>query len=99
MEKFSDCPRIDLECFDKAIERGWTADFDWRDKTYGRTTPENCPHFPVSYRKGNVVAWKCITFNTGIQYIKVADLIDGSYRNHRDYDDFNQVLENETNFN
>jgi len=100
MKKFSDSPRIDLICYDKAVEQGWTPKFDWRDKTHNRTTPENCPHYPISYKKGAVMAWKQVNRYTLEPYFKVADLIDdsGGCCNHRNYDNFDQILENENNF-
>jgi len=98
MKNWSDSPRIDLNCFDKAVAQGWTPVFDWRDKTNGRTTPDNCPHNPVGYKKGIVNAWKCIDFHTGVSYFRVADLTDGRFCLHRNYDNFNEILEKETVF-
>ncbi|MFW6272738.1 MAG: hypothetical protein ACOC2U_03055, partial [bacterium] len=81
--------------FEQAVARGWTPVFDWRDKTNGRTSPENCPHNPVGYKKGVVNAWKCVNFYTHETYFRVADLIDGMFCNHRDYKNMEEVLEKE----
>ena len=95
MKKWSDSPRIDLVCMEDAIAMGWTPKFDWRDKAHGRTTPENCPHNPVGYKKGIVHAWKCIDFYTAKSYFRVANMREGKFYNHRNYDSMAEVIENE----
>ena len=95
MKKWSDSPRIDLCYMEHAISQGWTPEFDWRDKTHNRTTPDNCPHNPVGYKKGVVHAWKCIDYKKHVPYFRVANMREGKFYNHRNYDSMAEVIENE----
>ncbi|HLO91538.1 MAG TPA: hypothetical protein VK172_10280 [Lentimicrobium sp.] len=111
IEKWEDCGRDDLSNIPLAIQKGWTPEFDHKDKMNGRTTIENVPHECVSFKKGNKSAWKCYRnckdpnpqmlrgvpyqFNSLESYWQVADLIDNHYRNHRQYADLSQAFEKE----
>ncbi|MBN1117780.1 MAG: hypothetical protein JXA77_11280 [Bacteroidales bacterium] len=97
MKNWTDCQRDDLNNIPLAIEKGWSPDFNYKDKMHHRTTPENVPHDCVSFKKDNKSAWKIYT-KTSESYFpqwRVADLIDGYYRNHRTYDTLEDVFENE----
>lgn len=86
-EKWEDCGRKDLSIIPIAERMGWKLEFDDRDKSLGRTTIDNVPHFPVGFKKDNVHVWKAgKTLSEGFELFWVcADLIDGSYKNHRQY--------------
>lgn len=88
-----DFERDDLNHIDIAIEEGWLPDFSYRDKIHYRTIPENFPHDPVSFVKGNKYTWK--GYKHDKSYWIVADLIDKHYTNHRQYDTLELVFENE----
>lgn len=97
MANWQDCGRDDLSNIPMMIQAGWTPRFTDTDKRYGRVTPEHVPHEAVSFEKGVKVAWKCYhtKHNDIIPYWKVADLIDGYYKNRRDYDQLDEVTASE----
>ena len=79
------------------IEKGWSPDFDYKDKMHHRTTPELVPQNPVNFIKGIKTAWKVYrtTNNNIVGFWKVADLINGYFKNHRTYDTIGEVFEKE----
>jgi hypothetical protein len=92
---WEDCPRDDLNQIPLAIVRGWEIRFHYKDMRHGRITPYNVPHEGVGFVKGNVHTWKCYKHTEPYSYWRVADLIEGYFCNHRDYDTLPEVFEKE----
>lgn len=84
--------RVDLYMIPTMVENGWLPFFNYEDKRHGRTTPDYVPMHPVGFVKDNVHAWKCINRTTGVIFWRVADLIDGQYRNHISLSDLEEVI-------
>jgi hypothetical protein len=102
--QWEDCPRTDLNSIPKALQKGWTPDFDDRDKYYNRITPQDIPCHPVSFIKGNKTAWRCIKVSKPehrgdcsifTEYWCVVDHLDGKQIAQRIFDNFDQILETE----
>jgi hypothetical protein len=98
MKKWTDYERDDLHNIPLAIEKGWTPDFDYKDKMHKRTTPDNPPQQDAAhFKKGVKVAWKIYVSTSTSLYSqwRVADLINGHFRNHRTYDTIEEVFDKE----
>jgi hypothetical protein len=92
---WEDCPRDDLNQIPMAISKGWQPDFNSRDKRNGRIVPHDVPADCVSFVRGNVHTWKCYKHEEPFSYWRVADLVDHSFVNRRDYDTLPEVFANE----
>ncbi len=96
-KKWEDCPREDLNSIPKMIAAGFEPEFSYADKRHGRATPEFVPHDAVSFKRGTLHVWK--TYKRTDEGIfsawTAADLIDGSYCNHRKYDELDEVIKKE----
>lgn len=84
--------RYDKEMIPVMIEAGWTPEISQKDINAGRTDLNSMLLHPINFVKDNVHAWKNINSSTGKIYWRVADLIDGYYRNHVSLDDLNEVI-------
>lgn len=62
-----------------ALAAGFQIEFDDRDKTAGRTTPDNPPHYHYQFKRGKSWIW-----STKTGYM-TAELIDGRFCNHEPY--------------
>lgn len=83
-KKWEDCGREDLNSIPSMVHKGFAPDFSHTDKRMERTTPENCPHDAVSFIKGTLHIWRTYDFhNSGEMGWMTADLINGSYTNHK----------------
>ena len=90
---WSSIPREDLNKIPQYASLGWVAIFHENDIRAGRTTPDKVPHEAASYSKKNVRIWQAIgsykdelgTDYANTIYWVAADLIDGSWINHRKY--------------
>lgn len=78
-----------INMWDKALTLGYTLSFAYPDKEAGRTTKENPPVLPMSFKKGLAEIW----YNS--QGWCYADLYNSStYSNHCQYrKDLNKALE------
>lgn len=94
--QWEDAGRTDLNMIPTMIEAGFTPDFNHKDKSAGRITPENCPCYPVSFSKGNLYTWKTIKETDGGAFERwiVAELIDGRFCNHRMLNNLSELFEN-----
>ena len=97
-EKWEDCPREDLSIIPYAGEKGWSPCFSVNDRKWNRITIDNVPHDEVGFSKGNVRTWRVIKRNDdGISYVwKVADIVNGRFTNHREYDTIREAIDNES---
>jgi hypothetical protein len=77
MAEWTDHSREDLRMIPKMQAAGWKELFSAQDIYKNLTSPDEVPHDAVSFRKGILTAWVC---RNGWQ---VADVIKGSYTNHR----------------
>lgn len=91
-KKWEDCPREDLNMIPQMIAKGYTPEFKQSDKQYERITPENVPHNAVSFVKDNLHLWKGYSWKTGTSYWIYAELIKGSFENHKDISTLNEFL-------
>jgi len=78
--KWEQCEREDLNMIPTMIAKGFTPEFNPRDKRAERTVPENCPHDAVSFVKGDLHVWRA--YKQGFSYWMTAKLIDGYYCKH-----------------
>jgi hypothetical protein len=97
MENWTDFSRDDLNHIPLAVEKGWLPDFDYIDRMYHRTTPKNVPNHCVQFKKNNKTAWKVYktTNNNIIIFWRIADLINGYYKNHRTYNTLEEIFDKE----
>ena len=70
------------------LENGFKLEFSYKDEMHGRITPSKPPIYGVNFIKGDLVVWK---IKQGYQ---TANLIDGSYKNHKTFKNLRQVLLN-----
>ena len=57
MNKWEDYTREDLHNIPYMESQGFSVEFHRIDKHYGRTVPQSVPHWPVSFRKGDLRVW------------------------------------------
>jgi hypothetical protein len=57
MNKWEDYTREDLHNIPYMESQGFSVEFHRIDKHYGRTVPQSVPHWPVSFRKGDMRVW------------------------------------------
>jgi hypothetical protein len=104
MANWIDFERDDLNAIPKAFDKGWLPEFDYKDKLYGRMSPDNIPMNCVSFKKGNKYAWKIYHISLPkenevwgdlSELWRVAELIDNYYCNHRTYNTIQEVFEKE----
>ena len=97
--KWEECGRDDLSMIPKMTAAGFVPQFSQKDRMSERTTVEDIPHDEVQFvdPKRSVHVWKCYRrFDDGIGFFwQVADLDNGSYLNHRQYDSLEDVLAKE----
>ena len=99
-ERWTDSLRDDLNCIPLAISKGWLPKFSLSDKYHCRTTPGNVPLDTLTFSKDNKVTWKVYSFVKEVNGVyhplfeawRVADFIDGIYRNHRVYEFLRDVF-------
>jgi len=84
--------RIDLNCIPKMVELGFDVEMDYNDKRHDRTTVDNVPMNPVSFKKDNFVIWKAVDFHTNDIIFRTAYLVDGHYTGHKSYNDIDDVF-------
>lgn len=96
------CPRMDLNIIPRMFALGYSIMFDYRDKQFGRVTPDNCPHDAVSFKKGNFHTWKCyknVENEKGERSLltlwQTAYLVQGGYVNHLICEDIEAVIARE----
>ncbi len=84
IKKWEDCQRDDLNMIPIMIANGFTPIFSYADRRAERTTYENCPHHAVGFGKADFHVWKVYPFAlAGSHCWMTADLICGSYQNHK----------------
>lgn len=84
--------RIDLNCIPKMVGLGFDVYMNYEDKRFGRTTPDNVPMFPVSFRKNNYHIWKIINRNTGLVMFRSSYVVDGFYTNHDTFENIDDAV-------
>jgi hypothetical protein len=94
MTKWSDLPREDLREIPAMVEAGWKPAFDQGDVKRERVTPDNVPHWPVSFVKDVRRAWRI--YGTGEERWQVADLVNDRYGNYRSYASLEALRDGET---
>jgi hypothetical protein len=96
-----DSNRDDLTGIELARKYLWLVRLSWTDKMHNRVNPNNPPVDSVSYEqhdfRGKEVKhiWKTYDVNTGEGIWRCADLVDGRYCNHRNYDGLELAFETE----
>lgn len=74
---------------------GWKPQFHEKDIRADRTTPDKVPHEAVSYAKKNTRIWLAekVIQNTTVMVWMAADLVDGYWKNHRQYGTLDKAIE------
>lgn len=90
--KWEECGREDLNSIPAMIKAGWTPKFHYLDVRHERTTVEHPPHEGVSFSKDTKHAWGIIDFHSHERAFMTADLIDGSYCNHKKIASLQELL-------
>lgn len=92
--KWEECGRDDLAMIPRMINAGFVPEFNWNDKTSGRTVPENAPHYDVKFRdpKTELHAWKCYNSGVHTEYWSTATLDNGNYVNHEPFKSLEEML-------
>jgi len=89
---WEECGRDDLNMIPKMQAAGWSPNICKNDERAGRIKPENPPMDLVSFIKGRTHVWMAFTFRTNDSRWIAADLKEGSYVDHRDYESLDEVL-------
>ncbi len=84
---WEDLHREDLSHIPKMIEAGYTPKFSYHDEQNKRVTPDDVPHFPVNFKKGDKHVW---SIRNGWQ---TADLPEHRYINHKSFNSLQEVID------
>lgn len=84
--------RIDLNCIPKMVELGFDVMMNYNDKQFGRTSVDNVPMYPVSFRKDNYAIWKIIDYKSGNILFRSSYVVDGYYTNHQTYENIDDAV-------
>lgn len=95
-----DCPREDLHGIPFMESHGYSPIFSTKDIQNSRIRPSNVPHDPVGFIKDNIHVWKSCKyvniensrFRDIVTYWRTAELIDGSFANHKEFDTLDEVV-------
>lgn len=84
--------RDDLRMIPTMEANGFTVIFHSQDRLYKRTTPERVPAHGVEFAKNDLHAWQIIDRNRDISVWQTAELIKGSFYNHKAFDTLEEVI-------
>ena len=79
IKNWVDLPREDLKNIPAMEALGYEVVFSYHDERADRITPNDVPHFPANFKKGDKHIW---SIRGGWQ---TADLIGGYFKNHKPY--------------